>query len=292
MKVLIAGGSGQVGWELTRTAPEEWQVVSLGSTELDIRHSRAVERAVKDHAPQLIINAAAYTAVDEAESDREAAFAVNADGAANLATAALDVHARLLHLSTDFVFDGLQSHPYQPQDVPNPAGVYGASKLAGERLIPSILIDNYVIIRTAWLYSAHGKNFVKTMLHLMDERDEIGVVADQVGSPTWARGLAEAIWMIARRPDMKGICHWTDAGVASWYDFAIAIQEEAHHMGLLNKTIPVKPVTTEDYPTAAKRPPFSVLDKTGTWRQLGCIAPHWRVHLRRMLLELRGKKDE
>ncbi len=292
MKVLITGGNGQVGWELTRTAPKEWEVASLGSAELDIRRLQVVERAVKDHAPHLIINAAAYTAVDKAESEKDKAFGINADGTANLAKAAKDVNAKLIHLSTDFVFDGLQSRPYQPQDVPNPSSVYGASKLAGEQLIPSILTENYVIIRTAWVYSAHGKNFVKTILRLMNERNEIGVVSDQVGSPTWARGLAEAIWLIARRPDMKGIYHWTDAGVASWYDFAIAIQEEAHQIGILTRTIPVKPVATEDYPTPAKRPPFSVLDKTDTWRHLGCIAPHWRVHLRQMLHELKGEKYE
>ena len=150
----------------------------------------------------------------------------------------------------------------------------------------------YVIIRTAWVYSAHGSNFVKSILRLIRERDELGVVSDQVGTPTWANGLAKAVWKIAPHLTINGIYHWTDAGVASWYDFAVAIQEEANHIGLCDETIPIKPIITQDYPTPAKRPPYSVLDKTDTWRQLDCASPHWRVNLRKMLLELKEKKNE
>jgi dTDP-4-dehydrorhamnose reductase len=282
MRVFLAGGSGQLGKELQRCKPADIELLALGSQELDIRETEIVAARVTAFRPQVVINAAAYTAVDRAESEEEAAFAVNGQGAENLAQAARTVGAYCLQVSTDFVFDGTQSRPYLSEDRTNPLGVYGSSKLAGEQLALAAYPEGVAIVRTAWLYSAFGNNFVTTMLRLMGERDSLRVVADQIGTPTWAHGLAEALWQMCRvRP--KGIHHWTDAGVAGWYDFAVAIQEEGLACGLLAREIPIQPINTVDYPTPAKRPSYSVLDKTETWAALGMTSPHWRVALRRML---------
>lgn len=283
MRVLLAGGSGQLGRELQRCMPAGTELLALGSQELDLREAEVVMARVSAFQPQVVINAAAYIAVDRAESEPEATFAINGQGAANLAQAARTVGAYCLQVSTDFVFDGAQSRPYLPTDRPNPLGVYGASKLAGEQLALAAYPQGVAVVRTAWLYSAFGNNFVATMLRLMGERENIRVVADQVGTPTWARGLAEALWRMCRMQP-KGIHHWTDAGVASWYDFAVAIQEEGLSCGLLKREIPIQPINTVDYPTPARRPSYSVLDKTGTWATLGMTPPHWRVALRRMLM--------
>ncbi|MHB8987911.1 MAG: dTDP-4-dehydrorhamnose reductase [Desulfobulbia bacterium] len=284
MRVLLVGGSGQLGRELQHCKPADMELLAFGSAELDLREAEAVAARVSGFRPRVIINAAAYTAVDRAENERDAAFGVNGQGAANLAQAARAVGAYCLQVSTDFVFDGAQSRPYLPTDRTNPLGIYGASKLAGEQLALAAYPEGVAIVRTAWLYSACGNNFVTTMLRLMGERETIGVVADQVGTPTWARGLAEALWQMSR-VQPKGIYHWTDAGVASWYDFAVAIQEEGLGCGLLAREIPVLPINTADYPTPAKRPAYSVLDKTGTWAALGMTPSHWRVALRGMLFE-------
>jgi len=288
MKVLITGADGQVGWELQQTGPADVEITALRRVDLDITNLSAVRSVIQQLQPGLVINAAAYTAVDKAEEEAERAYGVNEDGAANIARAAEDCSARLIHLSTDFVFDGNQLEPYLPEDEPKPTGVYGASKLQGERAVVAETMGRAVVLRTAWVYSVHGSNFVKTMLRLMAERDELKIVADQIGTPTWAKELAKAIWLIADKPDMQGIYHWTDDGTASWYDFAVAIQEEARELGLLQKMIPVKPIKTEEYPTPAKRPPYSVLDKTSTCAALGCTPPHWRESLRRMLVEYEG----
>lgn len=282
--VLVVGAQGQLGCDLQRSAPVGATVTALSRKDLNISDAEAVFVAVSRLAPALVINAAAYTAVDKAETESEAAYAVNRDGAANLASASREAGCRLIHVSTDFVFDGAQSRPYRAGERTHPLGVYGASKLAGEQAVMEALGDEALILRTAWVYSAHGNNFVKTMLRLMGERDSLRVVADQVGTPTWARGLAEAIWRAAEL-GLTGIHHWTDAGVASWYDFAVAIHEEALALGLLERSIAIHPISTADYPTSAKRPSYSVLDKTETWKALGYEAEHWRVALRKMLEE-------
>ena len=286
MKVMITGVNGQLGWELQRTAPQAYHVIPLSHQDLDITDMDAVMSGVEDARPEVIINAAAYTAVDRAEQERELAYAVNANGAANIAKATVSVGAKLIHISTDFVFDGKKSSPYLPEDTPNPLGVYGASKLEGERRVSELAKDHALIIRTAWVYSSHGSNFVKTILRLLKERDSLSVVSDQVGTPTWAKGLAQSVWRSIERR-ILGVYHWTDAGVASWYDFAVAIQEEALAVGLLDKAIPVSPIRTEDYTTTAKRPAYSVLEKTRTWEVLEHIALHWRVALRNMLQEFK-----
>ncbi|MEO5364170.1 MAG: dTDP-4-dehydrorhamnose reductase [Magnetococcus sp. DMHC-8] len=282
MKVLLLGADGQVGRELRDTAPASMAVTALGRTALDITDGIALRQVVQELQPQTIINAAAYTAVDKAEQEPDAAFAVNAKGPAHLAMLAHERHIRFVHISTDFVFDGRQSTPYRPDAPTNPLGVYGASKREGERRIREIMGEEALILRTAWVYSSFGNNFVKTMLRLMRERSSLGVVADQVGTPTWAKGLASAIWKMVEL-SLTGTHHWTDAGVASWYDFAQAIQEEGLTRGLLLHPIALQPITTAMYPTPAVRPAFSVLDKTATWQTLGYTAEHWRVALCNML---------
>lgn len=283
--VLITGAAGQLGYELQRTAPEQYKIIAATREQLDISSSSSVDSFVKDHQPDAIINAAAYTAVDKAEEEQDLAAAINSTGARNLAQAAVDHQIKLLQVSTDFVFSGDAYTPISPNAVCAPQGFYGQSKLDGELAIQEILGDKAYIVRTAWLYSAHGNNFVKTMLRLMSEREELGVIADQIGTPTWAHGLAESLWQ-ALAVDAVGLHHWTDAGVASWYDFAQAIMEEGEALGLLEKQIRLNPLTTADYPTPASRPAYSVLDKTQTWAALGVSGEHWRVALRKMMNEL------
>lgn len=289
-QVLITGGSGQLGLELQAVAPPAFETVAPLRDHFDLTNQVIVQEAIASIQPEVIINAAAYTAVDLAEQESETAMAVNRDVPKLLAGLAKDMGIKLIHLSTDFVFDGLKSSPYDPDDAAKPLGIYGQSKLAGEEAILSLLPAHCLIVRTSWLYSVHKKNFVKTMLGLMQEREELSVVTDQVGAPTWARGLAQALWDCVKK-DLHGIYHWSDAGVASWYDFAVAIQEEGLALGLLNNEIEIKPVSTLEFQTPAKRPAFSVLDKTKTWRDLGYFAPHWRKNLRSMLIELKRITD-
>jgi dTDP-4-dehydrorhamnose reductase len=286
LRALLTGADGQLGIELQATVPAGWRLAAFGRSALDVTSALGARDLVHREAPALVINAAAYTAVDAAEEDPEGAEAVNLRGAAHVAQAAREIGARVIHISTDFVFDGRQGHPYSPGDPTNPLCTYGRTKLEGERAVARISEGSALIVRTAWLYSSHRKNFVLTMLRLMREQQAVAVVSDQMGTPTWSRGLAEALWAAAERPDMSGIHHWTDAGVASWYDFAVAIQEEASEAGLLDRVVPVRPIRTADYPTKATRPPCSVLDKSATWAALGSTAPHWRVNLRRMLGQL------
>ncbi|MGA9853979.1 MAG: dTDP-4-dehydrorhamnose reductase [Gammaproteobacteria bacterium] len=285
MKVLITGAAGQLGTSLLKTAPGDSKIQAT-DTELDIRDPAALRKAVHAFRPDVIVNAAAYTAVDKAERERELAFAINANGTENLAQVALECGARLIHISTDFVFDGKKSSPYLPADEMHPLGVYGASKAQGEIRLRALMGDAAVILRTGWLYAAAGHNFVKTMLPLMAEKDNLKVISDQVGTPTWAVSLAKLIWKVTQNPAIKGTYHWSDAGVASWYDFAVAIQEEAIALGLLKKSIPIQPITTDEYPLPARRPAYSVLEKQATIRATGKTPDHWRVNLRTMLKEL------
>ena len=283
---LLTGASGQLGRALQATAPETWRVVACDAGTLDVTRPEAVEEVVLRERPALIVNAGAYTSVDAAERETERAEAVNSAGAAHVAEAAKLAGARLIHVSTDYVFDGAQGRPYAPADRPHPLGVYGRTKLAGEREVTRISGGAALVLRTSWLYSAYGRNFVLTMLRLMREREAVGVVADQVGSPTWARGLAEVIWAAAGAPELRGVHHWTDAGVASWYDFAVAIQEEALARGLLPRAVPIRPLRTAEYPTDARRPGYSVLERSATLAGLGVPVRHWREQLRSMLREV------
>ncbi len=288
MRVLITGAAGQVGRALCATRPQGAVLRGLTRGELNVTDAAAIEAAVKDFAPDWIVNAAAWTAVDGAEAEPEAAFAANADAPTLLARAAAAHHARLLHLSTDFVFDGRASRPYRLDATPNPLSTYGASKLAGERAVAEVLRERALILRTAWIYDGNGRNFATTMLRLMRGHGAVSVVADQVGTPTSASDLARAIWRAIGRK-LSGIHHWTSAGVASWYDFAVAIEEEARAAGLLERRAHIVPIRTEDFPTPAARPAYSVLDQTETWAALGMTAPHWRDGLRRMLAAQAGE---
>jgi dTDP-4-dehydrorhamnose reductase len=287
MKVLILGGAGQVGRALQATAPADAKVIALTRADCDLLDAQAIGRAVADAAPEIVFNAAAYTAVDKAESEPELAAAVNGKAAGEIAEAARRAGARTVHVSTDFVFDGSGSRPYCPADAVNPLSVYGRTKLEGERAVAAV-DPNALIVRTAWIYAAHGANFVNTMLRLMRERERIGIVADQVGTPTHAASVARALWALADAR-ATGIHHYTDAGVASWYDFAIAVEEEARALGLLARPVQVEPIATADYPTPARRPAYSVLDKSASWAVIGGPAPHWRVNLRAMLRELKER---
>lgn len=287
MKVLVTGKGGQLAWELEQTVPTGYELISLGIKELDITQSAQVNDIFTQHQPDIVINAAAYTAVDKAESDQALAYAVNETGAKNLALACQANNCRLLHVSTDFVFDGTHAMPYQTDHQTNPVNVYGASKLAGDNAIAELL-PSAVIVRTAWVYSSHGNNFVKSMLRLMSDKPQLGIVYDQVGTPTWAKGLAQWLWAMTSKPNESGMFHWTDAGVASWYDFAVAIQELAIEKGMLEKAIPVAPIPASQYPTPAKRPSFSVIDKSSAEQASGLQTVHWRKQLSNMLDELKG----
>lgn len=285
MKVLVTGSAGQLGYELERTQPVGIQFIGRDIEDFDLTVRAEVEGLVEEEGPDLVINAAAYTAVDRAEEEAEAALAVNRDGAGYLAKACADRDVRLIHISTDFVFDGCSGTPYSPEAEPTPINAYGRTKLEGEQAVRKAN-PQALILRTSWLYSSRGQNFVKTIIRLSREKERLTVISDQVGSPTWAKGLAEAVWDFSRLGEVRGTFHWTDAGVASWYDFAVAIQEEAFNLGLLKKQVPVVPVGSEHFATAARRPAFSVLDKSSTWKLLGRTALHWRSALRLMLPEL------
>jgi len=295
VKVLVAGSSGQLGRALLESIPGSVQTRGVDRTECDLSNADQCRALVAAERPDVIINAAAYTQVDKAETDRDLAFKVNAGAPAAFAEALARSGGRLVQVSTDFVFDGRQGVPYSVDAPGNPLNVYGASKREGEQAVLERLGERAVVLRTAWVYSSHGSNFVKTMLRLMSTRDRVSVVCDQVGAPTWASSLANAVWAAALRPAVSGILHWTDAGVASWYDFAVAIQEEALARGLLAKAVPVLPIAAEDYarqfPASVPRPSYSVLDLRSTRERLGLESTHWRTNLRAMLGTLNELKS-
>jgi dTDP-4-dehydrorhamnose reductase len=284
VKALVFGAGGQVGRALTQTAPAGIALVALDRLECDVADTDAVARALHDAAPDLVINAAAYTAVDRAENDQEAAFSLNGAAPGVIASASRAAGAGFVHLSSDFVFNGAAGMAYRPQDRPDPLSVYGRSKLQGEAAVAAA-DPAALIVRTAWVYAAQGTNFVRTMLRLMTERDRIKVVADQIGTPTYAPSLSRALWSLGRARS-RGIHHFTDAGVASWYDFAVAIFEEAIALDILRRPVEIVPIATAEYPSPARRPAFSVLDKSHTWAALGGPAPHWRVNLRACLHDI------
>ena len=286
MRALVTGAGGQLGRALLAGCPEGVEVHGAGRDTLDVADPRAVERAFERLRPDVVINAAAFTAVDRAESEPERARQVNEEGVAHLAAAAAARGARLVQISTDYVFDGARGRPYLPGDETRPLGVYGATKLAGERRALSICGDAAVVLRTAWLYGAGHRNFVTAMLARLGAAERVEAAVDQVGAPTWVRSLAVAVWAAAREPRASGIHHWTDAGVASRYDLTVAIQEEAQAAGLLERRVPVEPVAADRFPAAAARPAYSVLELAPTRQALGLTATHWRRALRSMLEEV------
>ncbi|MEG4035864.1 dTDP-4-dehydrorhamnose reductase [Microcoleus sp. S36b_A4] len=285
MKILLAGGSGQLAQELQPILLSVGDVIALDRTRLDLSQPESIRQAMAEIQPDLVINSGAYTAVDKAESEPELAYAVNAIAPGIFAEECEKQGASLIHFSTDYVFDGSHGSAYLETDSTNPLGTYGKSKLAGEAAILKSG-NRHIIIRTAWVYGNGGKsNFVKTMLRLGKEREEIRVVADQIGSPTWTGDLGAATSQIIPLlgPGTFGTYQYTNSGVCSWYDFAIAIFEEAAQLGLPLKVQRVIPITTAEYPTPAKRPAFSVLSTVKISALLGTYPPHWRQGLRQML---------
>jgi dTDP-4-dehydrorhamnose reductase len=295
LTVLLTGAGGQLGQELAAQCPAGVTLIATGRAELDLADAEACRRLVLEHRPHWVLNAGAYTAVDRAESEPELAQTVNRGAPAALAAALADTGGRLLQVSTDFVFDGHQGSPYAPDQPRSPLGVYGASKAAGEEAVlasPLAGDGRAHVLRTSWVYGPVGRNFCLTMLRLHAEKEEIGVVADQVGCPTSTPTLAAACWRLIARAEaaaagagepLPPVLHWSDAGAASWYDFAVAIGELGLELGLLQRQARVKPITTADYPTPARRPSYSLLDCTASRAVLGLEPVHWRAALREVL---------
>ena len=284
MKALVTGAGGQVGEALLALAPEGWSVAGQTRAELDITDVDAVRRAVEAAAPDIVFNTAAWNAVDRAEEEEAQAFAVNAEGVGHLADAARRAGAQLVHVSSDYVFDGKASSPYLPDAPRHPLSTHGRSKAAGEDAAGA----DALVVRTSWVYAAGHANFVTTMLRLMRERDELVVVADQTGAPTWATGLARSLWALALK-GAQGIWHHRDAGETSWHGFAVAIGEEAEAIGLIPRQVPIRAVTTAEYGARASRPAFSLLDDSATREFLGDSVPQWRENLRTMLQEVKAR---
>jgi dTDP-4-dehydrorhamnose reductase len=289
--ILLIGNNGQVGTELQNILSSDYQVIGLARPKIDLTQGHNLRQIIQEIKPEIIINAAAYTAVDKAESEAEIAHKVNAIAPQIIAAESQKLGSFLIHISTDYVFDGNSNYPYQENDITNPLSMYGQTKLAGEMAVQQACTD-YIILRTAWVYGTYGKgNFVKTMLRVGKDRPEVRVVADQIGSPTWAHDIADTISKIIPQltSEISGIYHYTNSGVASWYDFAIAIFEEARKLGLPVQINQVIPITTPEYPTPAKRPAYSVLACRKISQLLGTYPPHWRQKLILMLKELKEK---
>ncbi len=295
--IVVTGASGQLGQTLTQLwnsgqLSSQFDFRALDREELDISSPEIVKSALSSLKPAVIVNAAAYTQVDKAETDSDQAFLVNDSAVATLSTWAADNNARLIHISTDFVFDGSSRSPYRPDQQTSPLGVYGRSKLAGEEKARAILNEDATVIRTSWLYSEYGNNFVKTMLRLMQEKDELSVVDDQIGSPSSTHGLAQLIFAMIQSEQFQGVYHWTDGGSISWFEFAQKVQQLALQHGLLNRQIPINPITTIEYPTPAKRPAFSVLDRSRVLAEFDCEDISWQQRLDAVIKTLAAQKNE
>ena len=284
MKVLVTGSNGQVGYCLVQQLRQQnADFLALDRDQLDITQRQAIWQTVSDYRPDVIINAAAYTAVDKAESEAEQAFAINRDGAAYLAEAAQQIGAAMLHISTDYVFDGQATQPYTETDATAPQGVYGQSKLAGEQAVLAAC-SRSIILRTAWVFGEHGHNFVKTMLRLGRERDSLGIVSDQHGAPTYAGDIAAALLHIAHhitqgKPTEYGIYHFSGKPYVSWYQFAEAIFQQAQQQGILANTPQLLAIATPDYPTPAKRPANSCLQLDKIQQAFGISPSDWQQAL-------------
>jgi dTDP-4-dehydrorhamnose reductase len=291
MKVLLTGREGQLGTALQASLPEGVILIATGRSELDLADHAACRQAVRDHRPDWVLNAGAYTAVDRAESEADRAMAINAGAPQAFAEALRDTGGRLLQVSTDFVFNGAQGSPYRPDQTLDPLGVYGATKAAGETA--ALALPGARVLRTSWVYGPVGKNFCLTMLRLHALKaaagEPLGVVADQVGCPTATHTLAAACWRaigIGADADGPRILHWSDAGAASWYDFAVAIGELGVAAGLLERAAEVRPLSTAAYPTPAQRPSYSLLDCTASRQSLAMDPIHWRACLAHVLAEV------
>ena len=293
-RILLTGITVQLGQELQQTLGSLGEVTGVDRKTMDLGQPAMIRQVIGEVKPDLIVNGAAYTAVDKAETETELANTINGTAPTLIAEEVQRLGAALIQVSTDYVFDGRKNTPYTEEDPPNPINAYGQSKLLGEEGVRKTC-ERHLILRTAWVYGAFGKgNFVKTMLKLGAEREELRVVADQVGTPSWTRDIAGAIAQLgqqitrerAEKPPLTGVYHFTNSGVASWYDFAVAIFEEAQQLGFPLKVQRVVPITTPEYPTPAQRPAYSVLSTKKISTILGTDPPHWRESLRRMLKQL------
>jgi len=295
MKILIFGAGGQVGRELLAHPPGGATIMGLTREQVDITNRRAVFNAIELHKPTTVINAAAYTAVDKAESEIELAFAVNRKAVENLSRSCAFARVPLFHISTDYVFDGKKKASYVETDAPNPQTIYGKSKFEGEEILREIH-PLHIILRVSWVFGAHGKNFVRTMLQLARNNKELRVVNDQHGGPTPASSISDVLLDLARRyhrlPSRDfpwGTYHYVGQPTVSWYDFAHAIFEEAVSVGLIQTRPPMIAITTQDFPTPARRPANSTLDTSRIEATFGYSSPNWRKALRKVLLNWKGK---
>jgi dTDP-4-dehydrorhamnose reductase len=290
IKVMLTGKDGQLGKALLEKIPAGIEVIALGRQDLDLSNKESCHNAVLEYRPDWVLNAGAYTAVDRAESEPDLAMAVNAVAPEAFAQALGEVGGRLLQVSTDFVFNGTQAHPYHPDQPVDPISVYGATKAEGERLVQKALpATSYCILRTSWVYGPVGNNFCLTMLRLhrlkSAQNETLNVVADQIGCPTSAWNLACACWS-AINHGTSGIHHFCDAGAASWYDFAIAIGDAGVAAGIIDQSAKVLPITSSEYPTPAKRPGYSLLDCTATRIALELEANHWQKELSKVISKI------
>jgi dTDP-4-dehydrorhamnose reductase len=290
VRVLLTGRHGQLGQALVASVPAGVELIATGRDTLDLADGAACRAAVDQHRPDWVLNAGAYTAVDRAESEPALAEAVNAGAPGAFAEALASGGGRLLQVSTDFVFDGEQGHPYTPDQPLAPLGVYGATKAEGERLAAAALPpERLCLLRTSWVYGPVGANFCLTMLRLHRAKaaagESLGVVADQVGCPTATSGLATACWRVIER-GASGRHHWSDCGAASWYDFAVAIGAQAAARGLIDAPARVRPITTTDYPTPARRPAYSLLETSTTRHALDLEGQHWQASLAEVLAQI------
>lgn len=282
-KILLFGSQGQIGTELTYTLPPMGELIKLDRTVVNLTDNNKIRETIQEIKPDVIVNCAAYTAVDKAESEPDLAYQINSIAPKIIAEESDKIKAKFIHISTDYVFDGKANIPYLETDLTNPLGVYGKSKLLGEENIKKIT-DNYIILRTAWVYGIYGKgNFLKTMIKLGKEREQIKVVIDQVGCPTYAEDIAlvinNLITLFSQEKNTQKIYHFTNLGVCSWYDFAVNIFKSAQKLGYDLKVNEILPINTYEYPTPAKRPAYSVLSSKKISQDLDFIPPHWQDSL-------------
>ena len=273
--LLLFGGTGQVGGALQTLAPNDWMIDSPTSREVNLSSATQIAQYIQTRRPSVIVNAAAYTKVDDAETESDVAYAINAAAPQIMAEQAKKLGAHFVHVSTDYVFDGSGTLPYRTDAATHPLNVYGASKLAGELAVINANPDA-AIIRTAWVHSGGGVNFIATAVRLLSGGKSMRVVDDQVGTPTRAQHLARALLLLVGRPDISGLLHFTDVGVATWYDVACCVAETLRDAGRLPDGVHVTPVDSSAYPRPAKRPQVSILDTHSTREKIGWTPPHWR----------------
>ena len=285
MKVVLLGAGGQLGHSVQELKPEGIELIRFRSTELDITNEAQLIEKLDAAQPDVIINAAAYTQVDKAEEEPELAFQVNALGPQLISQWVAKNDSRLIHISTDFVFDGKKTTPYVETDQPNPLNVYGKSKLEGEKNVSALIPGQSVIVRTSWLYSNHGNNFLNTMLRLFEERDSLSVVDDQIGSPTTTTALAEVLWKVVERGEISGLYHWSCDGAVSWFGFSFEIKKLSEALDFPKVGVVLNSISASEYPSKAERPKYSVMNSGSLNRELGAADTSWLSRLNMELMQ-------